>query len=120
MMAALVAARNAMATIAGVSSCKVGIEANIGPADYPMIRIVPRRIEPGRPYHQRTCECLIYFGMPTANSEGLEKVYEDLFALEAQIIAKIKTLQGRYIETITDQDQIDTYKVMTVRAELEG
>lgn len=120
MMTALTTARDALATIPGVASCKIGIESNIGPADYPMIRLVPSRITPGRPYHKRTSEVLIYFGTQTAHSEGLETVYANLFTLEASILAKVKTLAGRYIETLTDEDRLDAYKLMTVRVELEG
>lgn len=120
MMAALTAAKTALATIPGVISCKIGFEENISPADFPLIRIIPTRLSPGRPYDKRTCEVRIVFGMPTTNSEGLEDVYDDLFTLEASIIAKIKTLSGRYISTETDEDQLQMYKLMAINAELQG
>lgn len=120
MIAALKAARDAMATIPGVASCKIGFEANISPGDFPLIRLVPVRITPGRPYHKRTAEVQIIFGAQTADSEGLEKVYEDLDTLEAAILAKVKTLAGRYIETISDEDRLEAYKLMAIRVELEG
>lgn len=118
MMAVLEAARDSLACIPGVKSCAIGIERNISPADYPMIRLVPVRITLGAPYNKRTSETLIYFGMNKAESEGLEAVYSALFELESQIIAKVKELDGRVIETITDEDRLDTYKLMTIRAEL--
>ena len=31
---------------------------------------------------------------------------------------EVKELNGRYIETITDEDRLDAYKLMTVRVEL--
>jgi hypothetical protein len=117
-MAALEAARDALAVIAGVASCKVGLEVNISPADYPLVRLVPVRITPGVPYGNRTAEVLIYFGAPTANSEGLEEVYRDLFALEANILRVVRGLGGRYRETITDEDRMDTYKLMAARVDL--
>lgn len=120
MYATLEAARDALAVISGVASCKIGIEANISPADYPMIRLVPVRLTPGRPYHDRTCEVLIYFGARIAASEGLEAVYEALFDLEAEILTVVKTLEGRYRETITDEDRLDTYKLMAARVDLVG
>ena len=43
MMAALEAVRNALAALPGVTTCKIGMEDNISPADYPLIRIVPGR-----------------------------------------------------------------------------
>lgn len=112
------AARDALATITGVASCKVGLEANISPADYPLIRLVPSRLTPGRAYAGRTVETLIYFGAQTTKSEGLETVYDDLFALESAIIAKVQGLGGRYRETITDEDRLDAYKLMTIRCDL--
>jgi hypothetical protein len=120
MMAALEAVRDALAGIPGVASCKVGLEANIGPADYPMVRLVPARIIPGRPYHARECETLIYFGAPIANSEGMEAVYTSLFALEAEILAVLKAQGARYRETITDEDRLDAYKLMAIRADIVG
>lgn len=120
MFATLEAARDALAAIAGVASCKVGIEANLSPDDYPMIRLVPARLIPGRPYHGRECETLIYFGTPTANSEGLEAVYEALFDLEAEILTVLRELGARYRETITDEDRLDAYKLMVIRADITG
>jgi hypothetical protein len=120
MMAALETARDALALITGVASCKIGLEANLSPADYPMIRLVPARIIPGRPYHGRECETLVYFGAPIANSEGMEEVYQALFALEAEILTVLRSLEARYRETITDEDRLDAYKIMAIRVDLIG
>jgi hypothetical protein len=119
MMFTLETARDALGAIAGVATCRVGLEANISPASYPMIRVVPSRIVAGKPYSNRTIEALLYFGAPTANSEGLEDVYANLSALEAQILAVLKTLKGRYVETITDEDRLPLYKLMVIRCELQ-
>ena len=108
--------RDVLAGISGVASCKVGLEANISPADYPLIRLVPSRLTPGKPYGGRTIDTLIYFGAQTAKSEGLETVYEDLFDMEAAILAEVQALGGRYIETLTDEDRLEAYKIMTIRA----
>ena len=118
MYANLVIARDRLATIAGVASCKIGLEANISPADYPMIRVVPVRVTPGKGYGTRTAECLLYFGAQISNSEGLESVYAALFTLEAAIIDVLGTLRGRYVETVTDEDRLDTYKLMAIRCEI--
>ena len=122
MFAALETARDALALVPNVVSCKIGLEAGIAPGDYPMIRLVPSRIVPGRPYTRRTSECLIYFGWPVGPSEtgGLEAVYESLFTLEADILEVLKTLAGRYLETITDEDRLDTFKLFAIRCELQG
>jgi hypothetical protein len=77
---------------------------------------------------------LIYFGMPiqgfddTPDSGGrvrLEKVYAALFAMEAAILAKCNPPPAgvviiRYLGTITDEDRLDTYKLMAARVEVEG
>lgn len=121
MMAVLETARDSLATITGIASCKVGLESSISPADYPLIRVVPSRLTPGAPYNKRTAECLIYFGSNTAEAVGgMEQVYTDLFTIETAIIGKIKTLGGRYVETITDEDRMQTYKLMAIRCELTG
>lgn len=118
MMAALEAVRTALAALPGVTTCKIGMEDNISPADYPLIRIVPGRITPGRPYSNREVEISLYFGAPIANSAGLEAVYAALFALEADVIAAVRALGGRYLETITDEDRLPMYKLMVVRAQI--
>lgn len=108
----------AQAAIPATGSCKVGIEANISPASYPLIRVVPIRAVPGPPYHGRRIESYVYFGVPIANSSGLEAVYEALSDFEAEILTVLRTLGARIIETITDEDRLDTYKLMAVRCEI--
>lgn len=119
-MNALQAARDTLAAIPGVASCKVGLEAGIGPADYPLVRVVPSRITPGRPYGGRTVDAVVYFGVNRSVTEdgGLEAVYSALFDMETAIRSAVAGLGGRYIETITDEDRLDTYKLMAVRVEL--
>ena len=139
MMTLLESLKTALATITGVASCKIGLEDNITPDDYPLIRIVPSRLEPGietvsGSHITRKGEVLIYFGLPiqafddTPDDDDrvrLEKVYAALFAMEADILGKINpppagVLSVRYRETITDEDRLETYKLMAVRCEVEG
>lgn len=120
-METLEALRDALAAITGVASCKIGIEKNMSPADYPMIRLVPERLVPGRPYQRRTIELRVYFGMNTSEAEstGLEGVYADLFTLENSIREVLtQDSGGRYLETITDEDRLDVYKLMAIRCEV--
>ena len=120
MMPTLQSARDALATIPGVKSCKIGLESGISPADYPLVRLVPTRLSPGKPYNRRTAEVTIYFGMDRGETEtgGLEAVYGALFGLELQIRDRVRELGGRYLATITDEDRLDTYKLMAVQVEL--
>lgn len=120
MWAELASLRDAINTLDTVETCKVGIEANISPNDYPMVRIVPERLTPGQPYQNRTVEVGIYFGVNINDSEGLQMVYENLSMLEGEIVAVIKEQGGKFIETITDEDRLDTYKLMFIRCEINA
>jgi hypothetical protein len=121
MMTTLETLRDALSAIEGVASCKIGLEANISPADYPLIRVVPSRVQDDVTLGRRMAECLVYFGVDVSEAEGgLEDVYTALFDLEAQVRAAIAQAGGLYRETITDEDRLETYKVMAVRCEVVG
>jgi hypothetical protein len=116
--AELLTARDALAALDLVASCRIGLEAGISPDHYPLVRLVPARFTPGKPYHGRTCEVLVYFGDKIAASQGLEEVYRGLFAMEKAILDTLRGLNCRYVETITDEDRLDTYKLMAIRCEM--
>lgn len=120
----LVLLRDAMAAVPGVATCRVGMEANLTPADYPMVRLVPTSIRWGDVMTGRRCELLVYFGKPLHEfSAGLEALYADLFALEAALLAaaqSVNTLYVRFEETILDEDKLDAYKLMALRLTVEG
>ncbi len=101
-----------------VNSVGIGIEPNLAPQDYPMVRIVPQRFLPGK-YNNRVCECGFFFGMATTDAAGREEVYKMLFELERDLIKIIKEQGGRYFETVTDESALDTYKLMYIRADLD-
>lgn len=118
MIPELTALRDSLQAVPGVVSSKIGLETNISPSDYPLIRLVPTRITPGKQYGNRTAETLIYFGSSLTNSEGLEAVYTELFNIEASILWVLQEAGVKYVETITDEDRLDAYKLMTVRCEV--
>jgi hypothetical protein len=123
MMAALEALRDAMRGIDGVSTVAIGREPNISPDDYPLIRLEPLRALPGRPYHQRTVECMAYFGARVADSEGMETVYAALLEMESAIIAALRAHGCRYTETLIEPGAFGPipetpYKVSGIRFEL--
>lgn len=124
MFAALTTLRDALALLPGVTTCRIGLEANMTPADYPMIRIVPSVARYGQTMAGRQCEVLIYFGQAAHEFDaGLEAQYEQLFAMEAAIMAAagaLNSLIWRYEETIFDEDRVDAYKLMAIRATVEG
>ena len=121
--ARLEALKTALAAVPGVQTCRIGLEENITPDDYPIIRIVPS-------LHQREgvamtkCEVLVYFGMPiqafddVPDADGrvrLEKLYAALFDMDSAIRAAVVSQRGGTLETILDEDRLDTYKLMAVR-----
>jgi len=118
----LIALRDALADIPEVCTCKIGIEANLSTASFPMIRVVPSRAIPGRPYNNRTVELTIYFGYDITESAGLEKVYEKLLEMEGEIIVTLQAQGLRYLDTIADEDRGATsgYKWMAIRAEMSS
>ena len=135
MMRQLEELRDALAVIPQVTTCKVGLEESMRPDDYPMVRIVPGRIEVGPLMDDddvRKCDVTVYFGIPlqpfddTPDSAGrvrLEKSYAALFALEDAIIAALSVpitdiLSLTHIDTITDEDRLETYKLMAIRLEV--
>ncbi len=121
--------RDQFALIPGIQTSKIGIEKGMTAADYPMVRIVPTTVGPGDVIGLRAAEVLIYFGKPIEafedepDSEGrvrLERLYAELFDLEDAIIEVVASMGGEYEETILDEDRIDTYKLMAVKAVVEG
>ena len=122
----LTAVRDALALVDGVKTCRIGMEAGITPDDYPMVRVVPSRIEDtvvllGAP---RKCEALIYFGVPVHEfADGLEALYSRLFDMEAALLAAMRSqtvCSVKYLETILDEDKVEAFKLMALRVELVG
>ncbi|MDG4549964.1 MAG: hypothetical protein P9F19_11090 [Candidatus Contendobacter sp.] len=130
----LIHLRDTLADLDGVASCKIGLEANITPDQYPLIRLVPARLRPavGLGYRQ-TLDLTIYFGDALLEAaDGLEAVYERLLGMEEAIRAAVLTvapatattagqrLRVRAVETLFDEDRLPHYKLMASRFEVEG
>lgn len=135
--ATLILLKDTLAAVEGVASCRIGLEANITPADYPLIRIVPTRLIPSTladddDLYLRQMEVLIYFGAALLEAaDGLEAVYAELLTLEAAINQALVTaaqavndsvayFQLAYVETITDEDRLPHYKLFASRWRIEG
>jgi hypothetical protein len=119
--------RDRLADIAGVTTCKIGLEQGIAHEDYPIIRVVPQDFtgSGGNNWDRRKANILIYFGSAVDEStDGLEAVYSTLLAMETQIVAacsiKGEGWRAKYTGTITDEDRLEVYKIMAVRIEVEG
>lgn len=125
--------KTVLASVPGIASCRIGLEAAITADDYPIIRIVPTRLIPQEVGQRRQMELLIYFGAPLLEaSDGLEAVYETLLEMEQSIkdaltLTVVKTardqgqyLKTQYMETITDEDRLPHYKLFAMRWRVEG
>jgi hypothetical protein len=127
--------KTTLATLPGVASCKIGIEANVTAADYPLIRIVPTRLSAESPdFAKATLAITIYFGDQLLEAaDGLEAVYAGLLTLDAAIreAALFDTvgtawtvgqqLTVTYLDTVFDEDRLPgRYKMMASRFEVEG
>lgn len=130
----LVQLKTTLATIPGTATCKIGLEQNITPDQYPLIRLLPTRMQPKDAVgNQALLEVTIYFGaaLLEVDSGGLEAVYASLFALEetirqAVLFGAVKAawdagsrMQVRYVDTLFDEDRLVHYKVMASRFEVE-
>ncbi len=122
--------RRQLGALPGVKTCKIGMEANISPDDYPIVRLVPSDLKPhGTIGYRLDCEALIYFGQPiqpfddTPDDGGrvrLEKLYAALFDMDDAIRGVVYDHGGQCFETVLDEDRLDTYKLMALRVRLVG
>ena len=116
-----------LAGISGVASCRVGLERSITPADYPLIRVVPTQLLPSGAIQtaRRRMEIVVYFGLTVEeSSSGLPAVYAALLDLEQAIVTTLERGGawgfGTHLETVTDEDRLDTYKIMAARFTVGG
>lgn len=125
MMTVLEAVRDALAAVDGVKTCRIGMEPDITPDDYPLVRLVPSSLSEVtgiRPV--RKVAALIYFGINQHDFEaGLEELYAELLAMERKLL-QAASAQGtafvRHIETLMDEDALDGYKLMALRVSIEA
>jgi len=115
--------RDKLATVPGVATCKIGMESNLTPADYPMVRIVPSTVRQ-KLIGMRECDLIVYFGQPIHEfTAGLEALYSNLFAMEAALLDAARSLTWmmvKYEETVLDEDRVDAYKLLAIRLTVAG
>lgn len=120
----LATARDSLAGLASVATCRIGFEANMTPADYPMVRIVPSKIGDEAVLGRRGVEVLVYFGQPIHEfSTDLEGQWQSLLAMEAEILGRLHQTAGvtfDYRDTFLDEDRIEAYKVLAIRGVVSG
>ena len=119
----LVALRDTLGAVPGIQTSRIGLEANMTPADYPMVRIETSRLTESGVLGRRGADVLVYFGMPLHEfTDGLEAMLEKLLALEASLVEAATSGPAfcRYIETIADEGRVDGYRLMALRLRVEA
>lgn len=120
----LASARDSMAGVDGLATCKVGLERGISPADYPMARVVLSRIGDGENLSDNAAEVQIYFGVPIHESaEGLEAVYAAALDMRQRLLVALWAANDFtcvHHETVADEDRIEAYKMFAMRCTIEG
>jgi len=130
----LIQLKTTLAALPEIQSCRIGLEANITPDDYPLIRLVPTRLTPKDDVGDRpVLELTVYFGVALLEAaDGLETVYAGLLAREAAIREAVlfgaakaawqvgERIAARFVDTLFDEDRLPHYKLMASRFEVEG
>ena len=119
----LVQLRDRLSQNVNLNTCKIGIETGLSPDDYPMIRLVPvrfKRLDTVRMH----MELLVYFGMNQVESDNsLEVLYQELLTMDELIKDTLKVgnqFMIKHLETITDEDRLDHFKLFASRFEIVG
>jgi hypothetical protein len=124
MMTVLEALRDKLALVSGVATCKIGMEANMTPDAYPMVRIVPSTVTYADVIGKRRCNVLVYFGQAIHEfTGGLESLYDNLFTMETALLEAAQSTPDvyvEYVETVLDEDRLAAYKLMGLRLMIEG
>ena len=121
------AVKDKLATIQGITTVKVGLEPNISPKSYPIIRIVPQRTT-GQEYMRQKHSFFVYIGFKLQESQGIDTIYQTLYDVEKQvkellvpevIDASSHQYIVRFKESLNDEDKLKGFKVMVMSFEAE-
>lgn len=114
----LLALRDHLATLPGIATCRIGLEAGLNPGDYPLVRIVPSRREDGPTAPGRGVQVLVYFSVAMDESSGLEDRYAAWLEMKETVVLALPGCPGVtavYQDTITDEDRSAGYKMLAMR-----
>jgi hypothetical protein len=126
MWAYIEALKTSLAALNVAKTVKIGLEAALSPADYPVIRLVPSDIKPVQDhYSRRKMTLLIYFGLNDHESKiGLEALSKKLLEMEQLLRDNLNVGEGfkpRYVKTMFDEDRLgEPFKIMCIVIEVEG
>ena len=121
------AVKEKLATIQGITTTNIGLEPNISPKSYPLIRIVPQRTT-GQQYIREKYNFFVYIGFKLQESQGYETIYQTLYDVEKQvkelIVPEVIDASGhqfiiKFKESLNDEDKLKGFKVMVMSFEAE-
>lgn len=118
-------AKEALSGINGIQTIAIGIEPNITPRDYPMIRILPIDARPDQSIgdYERV-QLDIYIGLADKfDKDGYEQIYETLESFERQVKDRLNTDNNAaffWKFTKQDEDRLQNVKVIVCRFEVVG
>lgn len=122
----LASVRDALATIADVKTCRIGMEAGITPADYPLVRLVPIQLEDGVARSTNNAvEAWVYFGIDCHEFEdGLEALCAKLSAVWVRLMDAMRQTSGVHsvvhVRTVFDEDRVEAFKLFAIRVRIVG
>jgi len=114
-----------LSAIKGVTTCKVGLEANISPKDYPIVRIkVAGFRKSDKVGSTRIADLWVYFGLPLVEgATSLETILSKLLEMEELVIDATRIgedYRSTYIKTIvSDPTEVAHYALCVVILECE-
>lgn len=122
----LASVRDALAEVEDVKTCRIGMEAGITPADYPLVRLVPIQLEDGIARSANNAvEAWVYFGLDCHEFEdGLEALYAKLSAVWLQLMDAMRQASGvhsvTHVRTVFDEDRVEAFKLFAIRVKING
>lgn len=117
--------KSALTGISGIKTVEIGIEPNLSPKDYPIIRIVPTVTKPDNVLaNTEETPFDIYVGIADKTErDGLETVYEALEAYQNEIIKRLHLSNEAtffWRQTRQDEDRLANVKVIAIRVDAIG
>jgi hypothetical protein len=109
--------RTRLAKIAGIKTCRLGIESNISPNDYPIIRIAIDKLKK-RDIVSRSADIRIYAGLPLIEGKDtLEDITQALVTLEDKISALAQEGNGYrciHQQTVMSGGLVEHYQLIAI------
>ena len=106
-----------LSAIEGIKTCKLGLEANLAPADYPIIRICPKSFKNDNSI-TKTCNLYIYFGLPLVEGVvSLEDILGQMVDLEEEVIKATESgddYKSIYRTTLVSDNSVEHYQLFVV------